>query len=235
MNTGVEERKGSPIKHHWGVTMLRKIISLTTFFSFVLLIISSIMLYVVPEGRVAYWADWRIIFTKAQWGDLHITGGALFLVAGLWHTFLNWKPVMNYIRGAGGGSRKPLLAAALICLFVYAGTLLEIPPMQQLVSWNDAIKDYRARKYGEPPFGHAETSSLKQFSAFLGLDCGLILQKMGEAGFKGELKPESIFIDIATSNDMTPQELFSFIMKSTGATMPVRGSGKGQGKGQAAQ
>lgn len=27
---------------------------------------------------------------------------------------------------------------------------------------------------------------------------------------------------------MTPQELFSFIMKSTGATMPVRGSGKGQ-------
>lgn len=54
MNTGVEERKGSPIKHHLGVTMLRKIISLTTFFSFVLLIISSIMLYVVPEGRVAY-------------------------------------------------------------------------------------------------------------------------------------------------------------------------------------
>ena len=49
------------------------------------------------------------------------------------------------------------------------------------------------------------------------------------------VKPESIFIDIATSNDMTPQELFSFIMKSTGATMPVRGSGKGQGKPQAAQ
>lgn len=118
LNTGLEERKGSPIKHHWGVTMLRKIISLTTFFSFVLLIISSVMLYVVPEGRVAYWADWRIIFTKAQWGDLHITGGALFLVAGLWHTFLNWKPVMNYIRGAKDGSRKPLLAAALICLFV---------------------------------------------------------------------------------------------------------------------
>ena len=69
----------------------------------------------------------------------------------------------------------------------------------------------------------------------LGLDCSLILQKMREADFKGELKPESIFIDIATSNDMTPQELFSFIMKSTGATMPVRGSGKGQGKAQAAQ
>lgn len=53
LNTGLEERKGTPIKYHWGVTMLRKIISLTTFFSFVLLIISSVMLYVVPEGRVA--------------------------------------------------------------------------------------------------------------------------------------------------------------------------------------
>ena len=128
---------------------------------------------------------------------------------------------MNYIRGAKDGSRKPLLAAVLICLFVYAGTLLEIPPMQQLVGWNDAIKDYQARKYGEPPFGHAETSSLKQFSAFLGLDSDLILQKMREADFKGEPKPESIFIDIATSNDMTPQELFSFIMKSTGATEEI--------------
>ena len=68
---------------------------------------------------------------------------------------------------------------------------------------HDAIKDYQARKYGEPPFGHAETSSLKQFSAFLGLDSDLILQKMREADFKGEPKPESIFIDIATSNDMT--------------------------------
>lgn len=58
---------------------------------------------------------------------------------------------------------------------------------------------------------------------------------MREADFKGELKPESIFMDIATSNGMTLQELFSFILKSTGATMPVRGSGKGQGKGQAAQ
>ena len=87
--------------------MLRKIISLTTFFSFVLLILSSIMLYVVPECRVAYWADWRIIFTKAQWGDLHITGGALFLVAGLWHTFLNWKPVMNSSAVQGAVAANP--------------------------------------------------------------------------------------------------------------------------------
>ena len=52
---------------------------------------------------------------------------------------------MNYIRGAKDGSRKPLLAAALICLFVYAGTLLR-SPMQQLVGWNDAINHYQARK-----------------------------------------------------------------------------------------
>lgn len=58
---------------------------------------------------------------------------------------------------------------------------------------------------------------------------------MREADFKGELKPESVFMDIAISNDMTPQELFTFIMKNTGAAMPVRGSGKGQGKGQAVQ
>ena len=78
--------------------------------------------------------------------------------------------------------------------------------------------------------------SIKSALARSHLSCGrfsFILRP--HTDFKGEPKPESIFIDIATSNDMTPQELFSFIMKSTGATMPVRGSGKGQGKGQAAQ
>lgn len=39
---------------------LRKVISLTMLLSFALCILTSIVLYVVPEGRISYWAEWRL-------------------------------------------------------------------------------------------------------------------------------------------------------------------------------
>ena len=38
---------------------LRKITSLTMLVSFVPLVLTNIILYIVPHGRVAYWADWH--------------------------------------------------------------------------------------------------------------------------------------------------------------------------------
>lgn len=215
--------------------MLRKIVSLTTTLSFMLLIISSIMLYITPEGRVAYWSDWHIIFSKERWGDLHITGGVLFLVFGIWHACLNFKPIKNYCALAFSTGKRnpwPLTLSLLICLFVYAGTFFNVPPMGQLVSWNDEIKEYQAKKYGNPPFGHAENSSLRQFSSFLGLDIAEILRAMKEADFKGNPEPDSIFKTVAAANNMTPQEMYKFILKTTGKENPnlLRGTGRGTGK-----
>jgi len=39
---------------------IRKITSLTALVSFVLEVITSVILYIVPQGRVAYWADWHL-------------------------------------------------------------------------------------------------------------------------------------------------------------------------------
>jgi len=77
---------------------LRKITSLTMFLSFLLLIVTSIVLYVVPHGRIAYWSDWRFMgLTKTLWGDVHINLGVLFLVSGLLHLYYNWKPMVTYM------------------------------------------------------------------------------------------------------------------------------------------
>lgn len=48
---------------------MRKITSLTGLLSFLITLLTSVILYVVPEGRVAYWADWHLLgLTKTQWG-----------------------------------------------------------------------------------------------------------------------------------------------------------------------
>ena len=66
---------------------LRKITSLTSLLTFILIVLTSVILYIVPQGRVAYWADWRLWgLTKVQWGNIHIINGLLFLLA----MFLKW-------------------------------------------------------------------------------------------------------------------------------------------------
>ncbi len=39
---------------------VRRITSLTASLAFILMVLTSIILYVAPQGRVAYWADWRL-------------------------------------------------------------------------------------------------------------------------------------------------------------------------------
>ena len=61
---------------------IRRITSLTASVAFLLMLLTSIILYIVPQGRVAYWADWRLWgLTKTDWGNIHINMGLLFLIA----------------------------------------------------------------------------------------------------------------------------------------------------------
>ncbi len=75
---------------------LRKITSLTALLSFVFLTLTSLILFIVPHGRVAYRSDWRLWgLSKTQWSDLHINIGFLFLIAIFVHIYYNWKPALD--------------------------------------------------------------------------------------------------------------------------------------------
>jgi hypothetical protein len=77
----------------------RKITSLTALLSFIPLFVTSVVLYIIPQGRVAYWADWRLWgLSKTQWGDIHINLGLLFLLSILLHVYYNWRPILNYLK-----------------------------------------------------------------------------------------------------------------------------------------
>ena len=78
---------------------LRKITSLTMLVSFVFCILTSVVLYILPHGRVAYWADWSLWgLSKTEWDGLHINLGVLLLLAGLLHIYYNWKPITAYLK-----------------------------------------------------------------------------------------------------------------------------------------
>lgn len=75
-----------------GCLHVRGFTSLLTALSFVIMTISGIVRLIVPQGRIANWHDWRFpALTKSQWGDMYIGTRLLFILAGLWHTWINWR------------------------------------------------------------------------------------------------------------------------------------------------
>ena len=193
---------------------MRKITSMTMVWSLIILILNSIVLYVVPEGRVSYWADWRFLgLTKAQWGEQHTTVGFLFLFAGLLHIYYNWKPIVAYMKNKArqltvftGPSNVGL---ALTAVFV-VGTYFMIPPMSTIVDISGHFKDAASQKYGEPPYGHAESSSLKMFTKRESLDLAKSLELLQAAGLQVGGEKETIK-EIAKKNDRSPQQVYEII------------------------
>ena len=131
---------------------IRKIASLTAALSFIVMILTSIILYIVPQGRIAYWADWHLWgLTKTQWGDIHINTGILFLTALGLHIYYNWKPLINYLKDKAKNLKvftKEFNVALIILVVFITGTYCKIPPFYSVLALSESIKDAAAEKYG---------------------------------------------------------------------------------------
>ena len=76
-------------------------------------------------------------------------------------------------------------------------------------------------KYGEPPYGHAELSTLKSFTKKIGLDLTASLKRLRKANIRFDDENQSLK-DIARVNDISPQNLFE-AMKPIAAPRPSDG------------
>jgi hypothetical protein len=166
---------------------IRKITSLTSGLAFIVMLVTSIILYIVPQGRVAYWADWKLWgLTKTDWGNIQINLGLLFLISLFLHIYYNWKPLIAYLKDKSKRVKifTPEFNAAIVISTVFIlGTYMMLPPFSWVISLNDHFKDSGAVKYGEPPYGHAELSSLKTFAKKLNLDLAKSMELLKEAGY----------------------------------------------------
>jgi len=203
---------------------MRKITSMTLVVSFVLLLLNSVVLYIVPEGRVAYWADWRFWgLTKTEWGNQHVTVGFLFLLAGFLHLYYNWAAVKSYLKNKMKEIKiftMPFNVGLLLTAAVALMTYFHIPPVDYIIQLGAHFKEMAAEKYGEPPYGHAETSSLKMFCQKEGIDLEKGMELLGQAGLQG-VKAEETLLAIAKNNRITPQQLAKILAPAKKSTTAV--------------
>lgn len=193
---------------------IRKITSLTMLISFILCILTSIILFIVPHGRVAYWANWKLWgLSKTQWSELHLNLGILLLLAGLLHIYYNWKPITTYLKTRAKTVKVFTVnfnIALIFTLIVGLGTFFQIPPMSTIINISTSIKDSAGIKYGEPPYGHAELSSLKRFTKMVDLDLLKSIERLQQAGIQLENDSQTI-LDIASINNRSPKQIFAII------------------------
>lgn len=203
---------------------LRKIASLTALVSFVLEMLTSVILYIVPQGRVAYWSDWRLWgLSKTQWGNLHVNLGLLFLIAICLHIYYNWGPIVAYLKNKGAELRvftKDFTVALILTLVCVLGTYWEMPPFSTIISIGEQIKEAAAKEYGEPPYGHAELSSLLTFSKKVELDLDASLIRLAAAKIRVTDPGQSI-ADIARMNNLNPKAVYE-------AMLPPEQAGQGK-------
>ena len=193
---------------------MRKITSMTMIWSLIVLTFNSVVLYVVPEGRIANWADWRFWgLDKHDWSAQHTTVGFLFIFAGILHIYLNWKPLVSYMKDKAKKLKVFTTASniglGLTVIFV-VGTFYDVPPMSTIVDFSEHIKEGAAVKYGDPPYGQAQSSSLKGFTSRIGLDLNKSMELLKDAGIEVTNEKEMIQ-DIAKRGKKTPQEIYDII------------------------
>ena len=205
---------------------IRKITSLTASLSFLLMLLTSIVLYIVPQGRVAYWADWRLWgLTKTDWGNIHINLGFLFLIALALHIYYNWKPLISYLKNKARQMRvftpEFNVALAVSAAFIL-GTYFLLPPFSWVMTLNDYFKEAGAEKHGEPPYGHAELSSLKIFAQKMNLDLAKSMALLNEAGYPVE-DDKATLQTIARRYRIAPQQVYEVIRPSAIAAQSTEG------------
>lgn len=199
---------------------MRKITSMTLLLSLVVLVINSVILYVVPEGRIANWADWRLLWlTKSDWGAQHTTVGVLFLIAGGLHIYYNWKPIVAYMKNKARQVKVftgPFNVALALTLLVIVGTYYNVPPMSTILDVSEYFKNSAADEYGEPPYGHAESSSLKMLTRRENIDLDKGIELLRAAGIEVN-GGEDIMKDIAARNNRSPQQIYDILKQAAAA------------------
>ena len=208
---------------------IRGLTSLLTTFSFLISLISGIVLYFTPQGKVAHWVHWTFWgLDKDTWGAIHINSSLVFFFAAVYHTYLNWNVLLGYIRKKATGAfnlKTETLVALFLSVFIVVASLYDIQPFGTIMKWNEDIKDYWASKAdSEPPIPHAEAMTVTEFCQKLNIPIQRFAKRAEEYGWDVKSNDDTIE-EIARRSKIAPADIYK-------ALQVVSSSGYGTGWGR---
>lgn len=194
------------------------------------MLVTGTVLYIVPQGRVAYWVHWSLLgLEKEAWGALHINSSLIFALSGILHIYYNWKALLSYFRSkleAGVRLRKELIVSLLFCVVLLGGTLADLPPFRWVMDLEESVKSsWVTDRSLEPPFGHAELFSLSGFARKQDIDLSQAVRALKERKIEFSGPNESIE-EISRANGITPHDLYAIVKPFERQPEPLPGGVK---------
>lgn len=100
------------------------------------LLISGIVLFIAPSGRIANTTQWALLWLdKDGWVSLHNIFAILFVAGLIWHLVFNWKPLSNYVVSRAThhlNLKREMLAAVAVLLVLVTLVAQNLPPVDAL-------------------------------------------------------------------------------------------------------
>ncbi len=193
-------------------SLMRNWISTFLFYATSLVILTGIVLYIMPPGRVAYWTDWRFLgLGKDQWEAIHILFGLFMIFLTIWHLYFNWKPFKRYL-GSLKYPSKAFVYVTLITLIFVSLAVKDLPPASWLMALRGQIKAFWGKPPVPPPIPHAELLSLEKLLKREKIPAERALSFLQTQG----IKVPSIHINLkklARMNHTTPAQLYLLLLK----------------------
>ena len=179
---------------------MRSLVSFLVTWSFVVLTVTGLVLYIVPQGRIAYWLHWSL--------------GGLFIAAGALHLYFNWKTFLSFLAARAGGHlklKREILVATLLTGAVFAVSVADLPPASWVFDLNEQVKAaWVTSPELEPPFGHAEALSLAAMAKRMRFDLDRALAALQARGIAFDGRQDTLEA-IARRNGIRPMDVYAII------------------------
>ncbi len=204
--------------------------SFLVLFVWIILILTGIVLYFSPPGRVANWVEWRFLgLTKEGWQSVHTVFSFSFILFGAYHLYYNWTVFWSYIKlrvQEGIRMRRELVSSGLLVSVILVMVILGLQPFKAVVDFGDYLSNSWSSESTEPPLPHAELLSLSEYAQKTGQDVDQLVRSLEKAGIQrvdSGMKLETL----AELNHVSPKELVEKIQSShENSIPPIAGYGR---------
>ncbi|HOI30456.1 MAG TPA: DUF4405 domain-containing protein [Melioribacteraceae bacterium] len=211
----------------------RGFISLYITISFLIIIVSGIILYFAPPGRVANWSYWRFLgLLKSQWQSVHTIFTFIFIIAAGFHLFYNWKPFVAYLKTKFESKiklRLELIFSIIVILIFFVMVIYDFAPFKSVMDFGEQLKESWSNDSNEPPIPHAEDLLLTEFSSIIKMSADEIKNRLGNENIS--VPSEDISIkEIAKLNNISPNRIYNLLKRTGSNSNAAAGEGRGFGR-----
>jgi hypothetical protein len=206
-------------------------ISIGLFYSFIIILITGLVLYIAPAGRVANWVNWKLFgITKANWQAIHTIFSFTFATLSVFHLFLiNWRAFWTYLKSKsiqGLNKKKEFYLSSLLTIIFLAGVMFSVPPFSSFLDMGAKLKSSWEKEESVPPIPHAELLTLNELAVKLdSMSIEKIVNKLEANKIKFDNANQTL-AEISVVNNLTPLEIYQIIVKKSSTGKVGSGMGK---------